>query len=337
MVEKTSETSVEVPEPYPWQLEQWKIFVRQVEAARLPHALLLSGESETGKLEFARAAAAYVLCQKPSSLNFDRAATGACGRCSSCSLYSAGSHPDLLLLRPEEPGKQLRIDAIRGLNEFSSMRAHQGGWKVVLMEPAEALNINAANALLKTLEEPGRDTLLILVSHRSDSLLATIRSRCQVINFARPAEELVAPWLHGALDYCLEDSEANLRVREVLTRAEHRPLRALRYSEEQAAANIDEFEQVIEKLANGGLSPIQAAELCYQLEFNEALNWFTRIHLQQLRAQINSGKRPVLGLLSFNDRLAWAARLLSSPANLNKQLVWEELLMDWKRALVTVS
>ena len=131
------------PRPYPWQFDQWAKFQHLAQSSRLPHAILLSGESETGKLDFARAAAAYILCRQPIPDMGHRSEQGplmqACGECSSCSLLRSGSHPDLLLLQPEEPGKQLKIDLVRHLNSFSAARSHQGGWKMVLVEPAEAL------------------------------------------------------------------------------------------------------------------------------------------------------------------------------------------------------
>ena len=341
-------SEISIPKPYPWQHEQWEKLLRLAQTNRLPHALLLSGEPETGKLEFALAAARYMLCRqvgpgvekhnaegRSSDNTHPQAHTmQSCGECSSCALLNAGSHPDFLLLQPEEPGKQLRIDLMRNLNQFSGERSHQGGWKVVVIEPAEALNINAANALLKTLEEPGEQTLLMLVSHRPGGLLPTIRSRCQLLSFPLVPADVILPWLHEAAGVSADDKPEAQMVR-ALERAGNRPLRALRYSEQQTAASIEHFEQLVESVATGEVSPLQAAEDCHRLEFNEALGWFARLHTQRLRAQVERDERLSPQLLSFNDCLIQATQRLLSTSNLNPQLVWEELLMDWRRALRT--
>lgn len=321
--------------PYPWQSQQWAKLLRLAQTGRLPHALLLSGESETGKLDFAQAVARYMLCRQTLGVNDN--ASEACGECRSCLLLNAGSHPDFLLLQPDEPGKQLRIALMRSLNDFSASRSHQGGWKVVVIEPAEALNISAANALLKTLEEPGEQTLLMLVSHRPGGLLPTIRSRCQVMSFPPASAELAMPWLHAAEDSSARDKKAAARMALALERAGQRPLRALRYGEQQMADSIDHFESQVEGVASGEVSPLQAAEDCSRLEFGEALTWFARLHAQHLRGQVERGERLSPGLLSFNDRLTQTTQRLLSTSNLNPQLVWEELLMDWKRARLAKS
>ena len=208
---------------------------------------------------------------------------------------------------------------------------------MVVIEPAEALNISAANALLKTLEEPGEKTLLMLVSHRPGGLLPTIRSRCQVMSFPPASAELAMPWLHAAEDSSARDKKAAARMALALERAGQRPLRALRYGEQQMADSIDHFESQVEGVASGEVSPLQAAEDCSRLEFGEALTWFARLHAQHLRGQVERGECLSPGLLSFNDRLTQTTQRLLSTSNLNPQLVWEELLMDWKRARLAKS
>lgn len=319
--------------PYPWQQQQWAKFLRLSRSGRLPHALMFLGESETGKLDFALAAARYLLCREVGggsgrNPGVDRG----CGECSSCTLFAAGSHPDFLLLQPEEPGKQLRIDRIRNLTNFTAGRAHQGGWKVVLIEPAESLNLNAANALLKTLEEPGEDTLLIMISHRSGTLLPTIRSRCQKVHFPPISINQALPWLYEAASCVRDDKKAEARIAQALLRADNRPLRALRYSTPQAAESIDHFEQMVEGVAVGEVSPLQAAEDCSRLEFSEALGWFTRLYVGRLRTLIERREHPGQRLQVFNDSLIQATRRLTSTSNLDPLLVWEELMLDWKRA-----
>lgn len=322
-----------VLQPYPWQGQQWSKFLRLSQAGRLPHALLFLGQPEIGKLDFAHAAAHYLLCHGEGKGDHGKKwTTYGCGKCAACLLFKAGSHPDFLFLHPEEPGKQLRIDTIRTLNKFTAARSHQGGWKVVLICPAESLNLSAANALLKTLEEPGQDTLIMLVTHRSGALLPTIRSRCQVMHFPSVTEELAKVWLSQAIKDNTADNSDETRMAQALLRADNRPLRALRYYQPEVAERIQDFEQMLERVAAGESSPMHAAEGCSKLEYGEALSWFTRLYVSRLRMLIKRKVYPGRGLQVFNDSLVRSAQRLTSTANLNAQMVWEELLVDWQRA-----
>ena len=133
-----------IPAPamhYPWQVNQWRQFAAQIDQDRLPHAILLSGPRHIGKYQFALTLAQRMLCE--SSVG-----GYACGSCKQCHLVQVGSHPDLLVIKPEEEGKAIRIDLIRALGEFSNITSQQGGWKIALIYPAEAMNLNSANALL---------------------------------------------------------------------------------------------------------------------------------------------------------------------------------------------
>ncbi|MDE2117918.1 MAG: DNA polymerase III subunit delta', partial [Betaproteobacteria bacterium] len=178
-------------EIYPWQKNDW---VRLQELRkRPPHALLFKGSRGIGKLDLTMNFAQLLLCQKPGESGF------ACGKCPSCHWLEQDSHPDFRLLQPEalslggeesesgkKPSKQISVDQIRGLADFIGMSAHQGGRRVVIIHPAEAMNINAANALLKNLEEPPPGLLFILVSHKPQQLLPTILSRCLSFNLPAP-------------------------------------------------------------------------------------------------------------------------------------------------------
>jgi DNA polymerase-3 subunit delta' len=164
----------------------------------LPHALLLSGPRGIGKLAFAHALAQALLCETPAQ---DGAA---CGTCTACVWAGSGTHPDFRLVEPlaadaqtedEEKKTTIGVNQIRALSEFINVSSHRGGPKIVVLHPAEALNANAANALLKNLEEPPPRTIFILVTHRPHQLLPTIRSRCQHIALAAPEHRTAAAWL----------------------------------------------------------------------------------------------------------------------------------------------
>jgi DNA polymerase III subunit delta' len=196
---------------YNWQFKLWRRFLDL--APKFPHALLLLGPRGVGKFEFARAAAKFLLCQ--------RAAAGlskACGECVACQLLAQGNHPDFFLIQPEsesteaaegeaepsagekkkKPSKQIKISQIRDLLDSIQTGTHQGGRRVILLAPAESMNTATANALLKTLEEPPPDTVMLLVSSEPDRLLPTIRSRCQGLAFGEPDSALALAWLREA-------------------------------------------------------------------------------------------------------------------------------------------
>jgi len=213
---------------FEWQAALWQ---RALERAdRLPHALLLAGPAGGGKRIFAEALAARVLCAQPDADGY------ACGACEDCQWRLSGNHPDLLRVIPEadreEQGesaapkadkadggkadggkaasRQIVIEQIRELQQALTTAGHRGGRRVVIVDPAEAMNPYTANALLKLLEEPGSSVLFLLISASPKRLLPTIRSRCQTWAFPRPPAEVAARWLAARklpdaaalLDFC---------------------------------------------------------------------------------------------------------------------------------------
>jgi DNA polymerase-3 subunit delta' len=164
---------------------------------RLGHALLLVGPAQLGKLEVATALAQRLLCTTPNADNL------ACGRCRSCQLFAAETHGDFkrVSFEPNEKGDKLRteisVDQIRRLGQWFSLTPQMGGAQVALIEPADALNIASANALLKTLEEPAPNRFLLIVTSKPGRLPATIRSRCQRLEFRLPARDVALEWLRS--------------------------------------------------------------------------------------------------------------------------------------------
>ncbi|EXI71073.1 MAG TPA: DNA polymerase III subunit delta' [Candidatus Accumulibacter phosphatis] len=179
--------------------------------ARLPHALLLCGQQGIGKFDLAVAFAASLLCER-------LPVTGeACGQCLACGWLAQGNHPDLRLLQPQalaptaddagegedakgtkKPSQQITIDQVRALDDFLHVGTHRHGARVLLLNPAEAMNRATANALLKSLEEPIVSTLFILVSSNPNRLLPTIRSRCQTVSVPLPPRAIAVAWLRDA-------------------------------------------------------------------------------------------------------------------------------------------
>lgn len=172
---------------------------------RLPHALLLIGQKGLGKFDLARQFAATLLCENPSPDGSH------CGQCLACNWYGQGNHPDFRLLQPDalsdeieaeegkkKPSQQITIEQVRALDDFFSVGTHRGGLRIVIVNPAEAMNRNTANSLLKTLEEPTPGTLFLLVSSEPMRLLPTIRSRCQVVSIPVPPANVAAAVLSEA-------------------------------------------------------------------------------------------------------------------------------------------
>lgn len=193
---------------YSWQLNQWQ---QCTQRASLPHALLLRGRVGTGKHDFAIALAQALLCGTPKP---DKTA---CGMCPSCIWFAEGGHPDFKLISPEDAenaedapshstnstrkktGKksQISVAQVRQLIDYLSLSSHQvNSRRVVLISPAETLNLASANALLKMLEEPPANTLFLLVTSQPQRLLATIISRCQAIDMPLPSKAVALTWLN---------------------------------------------------------------------------------------------------------------------------------------------
>ena len=302
--------------PYAWQNKQWQMFQRLIETDKLPHAVLISGPSEIGKNHFAKALVARMLCATPIDGQ-------ACLECKGCQLVNAGSHPDFLELVPEDKGKAISVDAIRGLAGFANKTAMSGGWRVALIDPAGAMTHNAANALLKTLEEPGKATLLILVHHQESPLIATIRSRCQLFLFPVPGQALATEWLANKVD--VADCESLLEL------AGQRPLRAVRIVDDGSLEKITQVERMLSDVAAGLLSPVEAADQWKTVAPLDFIEWLLACHSKQISGNIAENKLPGRGHFVFLDQLLFARKLLTSKTNPNPQLLIEELLLGWRR------
>jgi DNA polymerase-3 subunit delta' len=204
----------------PWHMAARARLEAAVAGGRLPHAVLLHGPAGVGKERFAAALSAALFCK-------GRGATlEACGRCAECALSLAGSHPDLHWLRRLEDKKSISVDQVRETCEQLGMTSMRGGLRVAVVVPAQAMTTSAQNALLKTLEEPAPRTLLMLVTPRPSGLLATLRSRCQRVEIARPGTAEALAWLThelgSAADPALLDAAGGAPLK-ALALAPHHP------------------------------------------------------------------------------------------------------------------
>lgn len=255
-----------VSSPYPWQNEAWQRLL--ADPSKMPHALLLKGQSGIGKLDFASFLSKSLLCDQPNEHH------QACGVCPSCGWFEQDNHPDFRLVSPEQDaGKdedgpksskkktQILIDQIRGLSDFLSLSSHKNeGLRIVLINPAEGLNLASGNALLKMLEEPPRGAMFILVAHQPQKILPTIMSRCQKIDMPVPSTQQALSWMLGA---GIDNAEA------ILSYAGGSPLQAINEAEEGAIASL----AICKQLTTGSkLDTFQVASACLALGMESALN-----------------------------------------------------------------
>ncbi len=266
----------EMEDIYPWQKEAWERFEAMRENDRIPHAILLHGPEGIGKSRLALALAWRLLCSGEQRGR-------ACGECHACNLNRAGTHPDLILLRPEGKGGKILIDQVRALIEESATTAHQGQKRIGVFLPAEAMNTNAASALLKILEEPGQSTMFLLLSHNPRRLLATVRSRCQPLALGVPPAEQALPWLKA---------ETGAAAESLLSAAGGRPLAARLLAEEGGAEKYTERADAWLKLLGGQRAAVSLAEEWKKDKPAELLSWSAQWLLDALRWQ--AGKDPKL-------------------------------------------
>lgn len=325
------------PGPLPWQARQWQRLAAMEAAGRLAHALLLRGPAGTGKRRFAEALAARLLCDASD------ATARPCGRCRSCHLAAAGTHPDLHRVLPEEDRRQIGIDQVRDLIAQVGLTPHFGRRKLVVVHPAELMTRAAANTLLKTLEEPPGDGVFLLVAHTSSRLPATIRSRCQIVDFPLPGAEQALPWL-GAHLPAGEDPERVLRL------VHGAPLLAPALAEK---GGLETREAVLEDLlalvARDG-DPVATAARWEKRGPSAVLAWLDSVICDLIRLKngrtahrlTHSDRAPALhdlarrldlgALFHLLDLVADASRTVTGGPSLNEHLLLERITIAWGRS-----
>lgn len=331
---------------FTWQEAAWKNLMARRQ--RLGHALLLFGKPGIGKLKFAQVFSQAMLCESPQAGGFP------CGTCSACRWFGQGSHPDLRVLEPDasverevgesdarkssssssrKPSRQISVDQVRALADFVGVSAHRNGLKVILVHPAEALNPSAANALLKTLEEPPPDTVFLLVSHRPRQLLPTVLSRCVQLPMPVPDPESAKIWLQAQ---GISDAET------CLAEAGYSPLLALTVSDREYRARREAFLELL--AAPDRLHPLGSASQLESAELPMLVDWLQRWCYDLQTAGLSRGvryhphwKEKLFGLAGGLDMIPLArfqARLTQAQRHarhtLNPKLFIEELLINYQ-------
>jgi DNA polymerase-3 subunit delta' len=310
----------------PWQAEVYGRAVRALAEGKLGHALLLAGPPDLGKREVAETLATRLLCTQPRPDGLP------CGACRGCRMAPAQEHglattqlhPDLqrIGLEPNEKGDKLRseitVDQMRRLGQWFALTPAFGGAQVALVEPADAMNNAAANALLKTLEEPAPGRYLLLVTSRPGRLPATIRSRCQRLEFRLPALAEARAWLAA-------QGFDGKRLDTALAAARGNPGLAARWLREGGLELREGVVHQLGQLSAGRVAPVAVAQSWLADEHGSArLRFAADLLLERALAAPASADR--LGRL-FDDVNRMRAQL---GAPLRHDLVLAGLLLEWR-------
>lgn len=320
---------------FPWQQTAWQSLWQWKSNNGMPHALLFTGAQGVGKKHLAAELAYSLICTAPTHSG------QTCGECSDCLLVKAGFHPDILFVEPEEPGQAIKIDQVRHVVHFVNETALRGGYRVIIINPATAMNIYAANALLKTLEEPTENVLIILICEQSSRLLPTITSRCWRINLPKPKEDVAIKWLTNAIEY----KEDNLPL--ILKLAHGAPLRAKQIITDNLFLLRQDLYQGLIQLSRRENDPLLFAAQWQKNSIEVVLSLFLMLlkdmlylkcdesgqnvvnhdyqeHLQKLNQKMSRAR-----LMDYIDYVQQLYGKVTSLLNFNRQLLLEELSIRW--------
>ncbi len=319
----------------PWLTTIWSRLQASRTAGRLAHGWLISGSRGVGKRHLAEQLARSLLCPERDENGM------ACGHCTDCHLLNAGSHPDLIRVGsdPEAKSDEITIGSIRAFAERESLTPSRADWKVALIDPADRLNPAAANALLKTLEEPAGQTILCLIGERIGQLPTTIRSRCQQIKIPTPTESEALAWL--VQQSRRDDLALRLRL------AHGAPLRALAESDESLLEQRQQRLAGLFAVAAGKRDPVSEAVLWDELGARQMLDWLAgwlcdllRLIVAQEPARLDNPDRQAdFAMLARRLNPTAAHRLLQQVLlgyahvenNVNQRLLLEDLAIEWFR------
>lgn len=309
------------PSKLSWFSSQWDRFVIQKKSDKIPQAILLSGSTGIGKRQLARDLAAYILCSKSDE--------HACGECKHCRWMALHHHPDFYSVTLEEEKKNISIQQIRDLITRLQNTPQQAAHQVAIIQPAESMTNAAMNSLLKTLEEPNGNVLIILVTDKLHRMSATIISRCQLIRLGSPSPTEAQEWLAQQLG---DES----RAKALLALNDHLPFLALETKDHPVLPLLQDWEMLNQQ----EIDPIQLASKWKDISLSEVITFLQRVIMDSYRSGLNLPTRyfPRAAYLrsphqlnQLNTSLTEMKRLTESSANLNPQLLLEKLLIEWCR------
>jgi DNA polymerase III subunit delta' len=316
----------------PWLKDSQQRLHTALESGHLPHSLLVLSVPGLGAEPLAQWITALVLCESPG--------TRPCDACPSCRLLRSDSHPDAHVVRLEEDAQQIKIDQIRELIDSLTTKSYRGGYKVGVIEGAEALNTNGANAFLKTLEEPSADTVLIMIARPNHRLPATIASRCLRLGLSPPPTQDAIAWLKA-------NSPAANTWQAALALAGGAPLLALQLDAEGLAAIDADMRQCITELAEGSVDVTLLAERWLRSNPGIRITWLENWITQRVHASLGAAtshqtaepvrlpaallKPKIRALFELLDAARDVRRFAST--GMNQQLALEALLVGGRSAL----
>ncbi len=318
----------------PWQQQDWVHLQRYIKQQRIPQALLISGKKGWGKQHLVNQFVYSLLCAKPQADGL------ACGHCHSCGLLSSETHPDYMVIKPDELGKSLTIDQIRNVIARLTLKPQYDGYRIVIVNPADAMNANAANAFLKCLEEPTERTVIILISEKTQALPATIVSRCQKMALTIPCRATLLVWLqHQQPDYSTSDIETLLDL------AQNAPLLALQYATDETLSLRNTCFSSWMAIAERRIHPVIVAELWQKIPESPLIFWMTSWVIDMIKCIYQPGSQQLYNpdlskslqalaqqlelkaLYKLYDLLLISRQRLQTP--INKQCLLEEILIQW--------
>lgn len=301
----------------PWHEEHWSRLQARRTRNAMPHALLLCGPAGLGKRDFMHRFAQGLLCQSPQEGE-------PCGQCRSCLLFVAGTHPDYAVLsfglrKDGVQRSEIVVDQIRDLSARLAMASQFGGWQIVCIDPADAMNAAAANALLKTLEEPSPQTLLLLVADAPWRLPQTIRSRCQRIEFHLPSHDVALAWLErqGVKD-----------AATALDAAGGNPGLARQWAEEGALARRQEVRKDLGALAAGRGEAMEVARRWLDNEPEQRLWFAAQAVADEVKSRATRGSGPLASQLDAEALDQWYVSANRTRDSLRGPLRGDLLLLE---------
>ena len=311
----------QISSPLPWHGREWPLLTEQLAGGKLPHALLLVGGQHSGKSQLALALARLLLCaEAEGSLN--------CGHCHACALSASGAHGDFKWVEPGEKSRIIKVDQIRDVVQFSNKTAAFGLRKVIVLAPADNMNLNAYNALLKSLEEPTENTYWVLVCHRMFGVPATIRSRCQILRLPMPDKAASLSWLD-------ETTGSREQSQQVLSLSDGRPLLAQKLYLEDSSSEFEGRRSGLQALIAGRITMPEAQALWADVDADTFLQSLTE-DLQRLTRSLSLERlksRQGRAVFSLLEEILRMQRAVSAGANPSKQLLVETTLLRIRREL----
>ena len=301
----------------PWLKSIFDHTADQMKSNRFAHALLVCGEQGIGIDEFAEDVARHRICSTPA----DRG----CRDCKSCQLLVAGNHPDMMRVVPTGAANEVKVDQIREVVAFLAQTPQIADWKVVLIAQAHRMNTNAANALLKVLEEPQGNTLLLLVSDRPQLLLPTVRSRCQKKSVRSPSQQQTK-------DFCLAQGVSEEDIVYLSDILGAKPTLICEWVSEGCKDQWALLQRGLDEVSSHKTTK-ELTDSLADLKLTDILQWLSIRLFREVKLTDNNRQR--IKWLDMHRWLMSAIIEVERGGNPNRQLLLDECFLRWKGAKVS--